>query len=215
MSRYVREEVLNQPDDFVNYMMNDFMTKHGFKYVNFKGQMVYRAGGGMIELPKFITWNYFNGVIHIEAWVRVLWLPGVYGAENDMSGFYGAVVKDMYKKDVEQLISLLHQPLNQQNPQNPMSDQPGMPPQNGPIMVQGVDTSRYANFALGFGIAGLVFSWSWIGVAFNIIAIIYAMKGKSSAKKGRATAGMVCAIIGLVIAGICFLGGFAIGLSEI
>lgn len=218
MSRYVREEVLNQPDDFVNYMMNDFLTKHGFKYENFKGQMVYRAGGGMIELPKFITWNYLNGVIHIEAWVRVLWLPGVYGAENNMSGFYGAVVKDMYKKDVEQLISLLHQPLNQQNQQNPQnsqnpaSGQPGMPPQNGPILVQGVDTSRYANFALGFGIAGLVLSWSWAGVVFNIIAIIYAMKGKGSAQKGRATAGMVCAIIGLVIAVICFLGGFAIGL---
>ena len=25
MARYVREEVLNQPDDFVNYMMNDFL----------------------------------------------------------------------------------------------------------------------------------------------------------------------------------------------
>lgn len=220
MARYVREEVLNQPDDFVNYMMNDFLTKHGFKYENFKGQMVYRAGGGLIELPKFITWSYFNGVIHIEAWVRVLWLPGVYGKENDMSGFYGAVVKDMYKKDVEQLISLLHQPLNQSAVQPGMSQQPGMPPQpgmpvppqNGPIMVQGVDTSRYANFALGFGIAGLVLSWSWAGVFFNIIAIIYAVKGKTSAKKGRATAGMVCAIIGLAIVVLCFLGGFIIGL---
>ena len=220
MARYVREEVLNQPDDFVNYMMNDFLTKHGFKYENFKGQMVYRAGGGLIELPKFITWSYFNGVIHIEAWVRVLWLPGVYGKENDMSGFYGAVVKDMYKKDVEQLISLLHQPLNQSAVQPGMSQQQGMPPQpgmpvspqNGPIMVQGVDTSRYANFALGFGIAGLVLSWSWAGVFFNIIAIIYAVKGKTSAKKGRATAGMVCAIIGLAIVVLCFLGGFIIGL---
>ena len=217
MARYIREEVLNQPDDFVNYMMNDFLTKHGFKYENFQGQMVFRAGGGLIELPKFITWSYFNGVIHIEAWVRVLWLPGVYGKENDMSGFYGAVVKDMYKKDVEQLISLLHQPLNQAGMQSGMPPQPGMQPQpgmpqNGPILVQGVDTSRYANFALGFGIAGLVLSWSYVGIVFNIIAIIYAVKGKSSAKKGRATAGMVCAIIGLVIVVLCFLGGFVIGL---
>ncbi len=222
MSRYVREEILNQPDDFVNYMMNDFLTKHGFKYENFKGQMVYRSGGGMIELPKFLTWNYVNGVVHIEAWVRVLWLPGVYGKENNMSGFYGAVLKDMYKKDVEQLIALLHQPLNQtnqpnqpidpSNPQNPAFNQPGMPPQNGPIMVQGVDTSRYANFALAFGIAGLIFSWAWMGLVLDIIAIAYAMKGKSSAKKGRATAGMVCAIIGIVIVGFFFLCGFAVGL---
>lgn len=51
-----------------------------------------------------------------------------------------------------------------------------------------------------------------MGIVFNIIAIIYAVKGKSSAKKGRATAGMVCAIIGLVIVVLCFLGGFVIGL---
>lgn len=56
----------------------------------------------------------------------MLWLPGVYGKENDMSGFYGAVVKDMYKKDVEQLISLLHQPLNQAGMQSGMPPQPGI-----------------------------------------------------------------------------------------
>ncbi len=216
MGRYVRDEVLNQPEDFVQYMMNDFLTKHGFSYVNFKGQMVFRAGGGWFEMPKFLVWSYQNGVFHMEAWTRILLLPGVYAGENALKGFYGALPKKMYKDDLEQLISLLHQPVGnvqlnipQMNgmqgaqpniPQmNGMQGAQPVPQGNGPIIVQGADTSRYANMALGFGIAGLVLSWSYVGIFFGVLAIIYANKGKTSMKKGRATAGMVCAIIGLVI----------------
>ena len=231
MSRYVRHEVLNQPADFVQFMMNDFLTKHGFRLENFKGQMVYRAGGGWFEMPKFLVWGYENGVFHLEAWTRYLILPGVYSKEKDLDGFYGALPKKAYKNDLEQLVALLHQPVGaqQQNmsgaqgmPQQNMNgtqgmsqqNMNGMPPQgNGPIMVQGVDTSRYANMALGFGIAGLALSWlTWIMIIIDITAIIYAEKGKNSNKKGRATAGMVCAIIGLVISGILFILNFVLGL---
>lgn len=245
MSRYIRNEVLNQPEDFVNFMMQDFLSKHGFEYKEFKGQMVYRAGGGFIELPKFFIWNYQNGIMHIEAWVRVLWLPGVYGKESDMGGFYGAVVKQMYKKDVDDLIQLLHQPLNQQaygqpimqpngaaygqpgmQPNGAAYGQPGMQPNGvpqgvptiqpqGPIMVHGVDTPRYANMALGFGIVGLIFCWSYYGILFDVIGIIYGIKGQKSSKKGRAIAGLVCSIVSLVLMMFFFFMGVMIGLMEI
>lgn len=215
MGRYVRDEVLNQPDDFVQYMMHDFLTKHGFQFVEFKGQMVFRAGGGWFEMPKFLVWSYQNGVFHMEAWTRILMLPGVYAGENALKGFYGALPKKMYKDDLEQLIMLLHQPVGNVQPNmsqmngmqggqsvpqmNGMQGAPQVPQGNGPIMVQGADTSRYANMALGFGITALVLCWTYFSICFGILAIIYANKGKTSAKKGRATAGMVCAIIGLVI----------------
>lgn len=219
MSRYVRHEVLNQPADFVQFMMNDFLTKHGFRLENFKGQMVYRAGGGWFEMPKFLVWGYENGVFHLEAWTRYLILPGVYSKDKDLDGFYGAVPKKAYKNDLEQLVALLHQPVGaqQQNMNGtqgmPQQNMNGMPPQgNGPIMVQGVDTSRYANMALGFGIAGLALSWvTWVMIIIDITAIIYAEKGKHSNKKGRATAGMVCAIIGLVISAILFILNIVLG----
>lgn len=219
MSRYVRHEVLNQPADFVQFMMNDFLTKHGFRLENFKGQMVYRAGGGWFEMPKFLVWGYENGVFHLEAWTRYLILPGVYSKEKDLDGFYGAVPKKAYKNDLEQLVALLHQPVGaqQQNMNGtqgmPQQNMNGMPPQgNGPIMVQGVDTSRYANMALGFGIVGLALSWvTWVMIIIDITAIIYAEKGKHSNKKGRATAGMVCAIIGLVISAILFILNIVLG----
>lgn len=216
MGRYVRDEILNQPEDFVQYMMNDFLTKHGFNYVEFKGQMVYRAGGGWFEMPKFLVWSYQNGVFHMEAWARVLILPGVYAGENPLKGFYGALPKKMYKDDLEQLIVLLHQPVGnaqQMSPQMNGMQAGSVPPQtfpqgNGPIIVQGADTSRYANMALGFGIAGLVLSWTYAGFILGIIALIYANKGRNALKKGRATAGMVCGIIGIVIS--CLLIMFTV-----
>jgi len=214
MSRYIRHEVLNQPDDFVQYMMNDFLAKHGFEYVEFKGQMVFRAGGGWFEMPKFLVWSYQNGVFHMEAWTRTLMLPGVYSGENGMTGFYGGLPKKMYKDDLDQLVGLLYQPVGNA-PQNTGQQAPGqmygnpvnggqIPQGNGPIAVQGVDTVRYANMGLGIGIVGLVFSWTVLGIVFGIIAIIYANKGMGSSKKGRAIAGMVCAIIGLVISLLLF-----------
>lgn len=194
MARFVIHEVLNQPDDFVAYMMNDFLTKHGFSYVEFKGQMVFRAGGGWFEMPKFLVWNYQNGVLHLEAWARYLILPGVYSKEKDLEGFYGIVVKQAYKNDIIQLVQLLHQPVAG-------AGQAAAGQVQQPVMVQGVDTVRYANFGLGFGIFALAISWfmGWFGLFFGIMAIIYANKGRTSAKRGRATAGLVCAIIAVVI----------------
>ena len=31
MARWTRDEVLNQPADFVQFMMEDFLTKNGFR----------------------------------------------------------------------------------------------------------------------------------------------------------------------------------------
>lgn len=219
MARYVREVQINQPEDFVNFMVNDFLTKHGFKYVEFKGEMIYRAGGGLIEIPKFFIWNYQNGVIHVEAWTRNVWLPGVYGRENALKGYMGCVPKGAYKSDVEQLLSLLMQPVPQQNGQfqGQQEGQEGASQpvqQSGPIMVQGVDTSRYANMSLAFGIIGMVVSCIWyLGLIFGICAIVYGNKGKASSKQGRATAGLVCGIIAVVLAIVMFVLGL-VGVFE-
>ncbi len=213
MARYIREVKIDKPNDFVEFMVNDFLTKHGFKLVEFKGQMVYRAGGGWFEMPKFVLWGYQNGIFHMEAWMRNMWFPGLYGKENDLTGFMGAIPKESFKKDVEQFLSLLFQTLpNQQNgmpQQGQFNMQNGMQQQGQPmpqtVYVQGVDTSRYANMALAFGIIGLALCWSFYGILFQILGIIYAKKGLSSVKKGRATAGLVCAVLGLVILVILLL----------
>ncbi len=127
MARYIREVVLNRPDDFVQYIMSDFIFKHGFHMAEFKGERILRAGGGLIEIPKFMIWSYQNGVFHVEAWTRNLWLPGVYGREIAMTGFLGCVPKSAYKKDIEELIGLLTQPLYMPNAGQPGYGAPGQP----------------------------------------------------------------------------------------
>ena len=118
MSRYIRNEAIGKPADFVDFIMSDFIQKHGFTLVKINGEMMYQKGKGLLEMPQYFSYRYMNGVLHIEAWVKFAWLPGVYGKENDMSGFVGTIPKNAYKEDIEELIRVLYQPLpgEQQNP---------------------------------------------------------------------------------------------------
>lgn len=217
MARYIREVELNKPEDFVQYIMTDFLSKHSFRLVEFKGEMVYRAGGGLFEIPKFLTWGYQNGTFHVEAWTRNCWFPGVYGAENAMDGFIGCIPKGAYKKDIEQLIGLLFQPLFT-NGQVTASGQSGVQGESGgspdmqmnvqqPIYVKGTDISKYAVMSLVFSLVGLVLSClaALLGFVFGTLGIVYGKKGMNSQKKGMATAGFVIGILADVIAAVIYI----------
>lgn len=218
MARYIREVELKQPEDFVQYIMADFLGKHGFKLVEFKGQQVYRAGGGLVEIPKFLVWGYQNGVFHLEAWTRNCWLPGVYGRENAMTGFMGCIPKEAYKNDIEALIGLLFQPLppnagvqpgmsgvptGQPGVPGNNAGQPGMPGNMGmqqPVYVRGTDTSKYATMSLVFSLIGLLGIFiPLVGIIFGAMGITYVKKGQTSEKRGMATAAFVIGIIAIVI----------------
>lgn len=224
MARYVRDIVLNQPNDFVAYIMNDFLNKEGYRLVTFKGEQVYRSGGGMVEMSKFLIWRYVNGVFHIEAWVRTLWIPGVYGGENEMKGFYGAVPKKLFRDSLSELEQLLRQPIPNVATQNagmPMNNSypvmngmpntgmnNGNPGMNGmsnqgmnynnqnKIFVQSTDTKRYAGFALGFSIVGILGLFAPLfGIIFGSLGIIYGKKAVNGSKTGMATAAFIIGII--------------------
>ncbi len=208
MARYIREVQLDRPDDFVQYIMTDFLGKHGFRLGEFKGEQVYRAGGGLIEIPKFLSWGYQNGVFHVEAWTRNCWLPGVYGRENAMTGWMGCVPKNAYKKDIEELISLLIREGHRNIAGVFVSDNyqsiekfQGMQGAGQPVYVRGTDTSRYATMALIFALIGLIAGLivPLIGVIFGALGITYGNKAKNSPKKGIATAALVIGIIAVVI----------------
>lgn len=200
MARYLREELLNQPDEFVNFMMNDFLTKHGFTYVEHKGEMVYRGGGDWFDIPRFLKWSYYNGGIHIEAWTYTVWLPGVYGKENPLKGYYGCVYKSAFKKDIEELIALLHQNVTPQTytQANPSVAQAPINPT--PIVVQGVDMSRYATMGLVFSILSFLgICIPLVGVIFGTTGIIMSSKAKRGTPSSKANAAFVVSIIGLVL----------------
>ncbi len=180
MSRYIRHEAIGKPADFVDFIMSDFLQKYGFTLVNINGETVYQKGKGFLEMPQYFSYRYMNGVIHIEAWVKFAWLPGVYGKENDMSGFVGAIPKNTYRESIEELIRVLYQPLpdNRQNPNGGMNNgmmnggmangygqqaQGGMPngynqpAAGGPITVKGVDMQKRASTGFKMSVAGAAF----------------------------------------------------------
>ena len=87
MARWTRDERLDQPQDFVRFMMEDYLNKGGFKKKIHKGEEVWQEGEGFLA-----------------AWIGKR-------RENALKGFVGALPKKMFRESLEELIRLLHQPL--------------------------------------------------------------------------------------------------------
>ena len=98
MARYVKDIVLNKPDDFVTFIVNDYLQKNKFSMADWNGEPAYRAGDAMIEGFKYLKWSYAGGVFHLEAWLK-----GTAGGEWDLDGVVGVAMKKPYKNSLEQL----------------------------------------------------------------------------------------------------------------
>ena len=172
--------MLNKPDDFVQFIMNDFLQKNQFEMSDWKGEAVFRAGDAMVEGFKYLKWTYNGGVFHLEAWLK-----GMGGGEMDLDGFVGTLQKKPYKDSLEQLFAALQQPLPANGPQD-MNPQ-GAAPQGGPqpIPVQTVDNSGAATLG---------------GIILAALGFTRARLGSGSSKAGMAKAGKILCIIGLVVA---------------
>lgn len=234
MARYVQDVVLNKPDNFVFYIMNDFLQKNGFVLADWKGEPAYRAGDPMLTGYRYLKYSYTNGVFHLEAWMM-----GTFGGEWDLEGFVGIAQKGPYKNNLQLLIQTLQQPLPQQQPipQQQMNVSTGNSPQpadmqpdgtqpistpmtNIPptgdlymgnpaptaIPVQTVDNQNAATLGLIFGILSIVFCcFPIVGLIFGILGISQARMGACSSKAGMAKAGKICSIVGLSITACIFL----------
>lgn len=203
MARYVNELVLNQPDDFVQFIMSDFLQKNQYVLVEYKGEQVFRAGDAMVEGYRYLKWYYMNGVFHIEAW-----LTSMTGKEMDLDGFVGALQKKPYKDSLEQLYVALKQPIPAaQNITGQAGAQPGMQPGTQPVPVHTVDNTSAATMALIFGILSIVagFVIPIIGIILGVLGLSRVRMGKGSSMAGRAKAGQICAIIGIVISILMWL----------
>lgn len=106
MARWTRDERLDQPQDFVRFMMEDYLNKGGFKKKIHKGEEVWQEGEGILSSARFIRYEYADGLFHLEAWIGKR-------RENALKGFVGALPKKMFRESLEELIRLLHQPLPQ------------------------------------------------------------------------------------------------------
>lgn len=182
--RYVKELVLNKPDDFVSFIMNDYLQKNQFVMSDWKGESAYRAGDAMLEGYKYLKWSYQNGMLHVEAWLK----SGM-GKEMDLDGFVGTVQKKPYKDSLEQLFNVLQQNIPQ-----------GQGAQ--PIPVQTVDNSSAGIWAFICGLLSILFGFiiPLIGIIFAAVGFSRGRMGSGSSKAGMAKAGKILSVIGAVIA---------------
>lgn len=109
MARHIVEMLTDKPDETIAFIARDFLTKEGFAQQEYKGEVVWKKGHGLMTAPQFIKVTSEQGKLHLEAWIKFAWLPGVYSGEMDLSGFFGAVPKKMLKSRVDGLLALLIQ----------------------------------------------------------------------------------------------------------
>lgn len=217
MARYIQEIYLNQPDDFVRFIMNDFLQKSGFTMSTWKGESAYRAGDPYIEGYKYLKWSYQNGMFHLEAWLR-----GTFGGEWNLEGFVGCAIKQPYKDNLTKLITTLQQPIPQGTPvqmPNVQTGPTGAPNANSStvtrIPVQTTDNHNAATLALVFGILSLVFCWiPVLCILFCILGFTQSRMGNGSSKSGQAKAGKICCIIALSITAVIIVLNIAIALLS-
>lgn len=209
MARYIRDIILNKPDDFVAFMMNDYLQKNGFSPSDWKGEPAFRAGDAMLEGYKYVKWGYNGSVLHVEAWLR-----SSFGREMDLEGFVATLQKKPFKDSLEQLFSLMQQ--NVPMPSQTAYDMNGQPVPLA-VPVQTVDNSSAATLALVFGIISLVLAFIWpiFSILFGTLGVNRARLGGGSSKAGMATAGKVLSIVGVVLAFIIWVLNFILKVGLI
>lgn len=201
MSRSIFDYTIGKPDDFIQFVSNDFFAKSGYYLINYKGEQIWRKGSGMITSPSFIKLQYGQGVIHIEAFIKSF-------GEHGLEGAYGAIPKSMLKSDVDTLVQLLNQPVSmppdggQQTAGNPA----GGPAPAVPVPVAVYNPTGFATAALICGIVSIIGLFiPVLGVISGIAGINCARKGLQSTARTMAIVGMVLSIIFLVISAVIWL----------
>lgn len=190
MARWTRDERLDQPEDFVRFMMEDYLNKSGFKKIVHKGEEVWREGDGFLTAARFIRYEYKDGGLHLEAWIGKR-------RENPLKGFVGALPKKLFRESLEELIRLLHQPL----------------PQNGGgsnvVTVQVADHAGAAVPAMVLSILGIVvglFLWALGGILLGSLGISFGQKARTSSKNNIAAAAVILGTIAIVAGLLGYLG---------
>lgn len=209
MSRFMIDLPVNQPEEFVRFVSQDFFAKEGFELSRYKQETVWRKGMGLLTCPQFMKVEYRGGVVHLEAWMSQFALPGIYLGEMGVTGAWGWAVKQTLKSRVDALIRLLSQqaPTPQAAatvPEAPASAAGQAPAASAPEAQQPIpvavhDPRGKATASLVLGIVGLL-AWlsPMLGTVIGVIGIVMGTMGRKSTARGRATAGLVLSILTVV-----------------
>lgn len=100
MSRYVNEIKTRKSKEEINRITGEFLTREGFKMMDYDGEKVWKKGTGLALGPQFMKVMPGPGKVHVEAWIKFAILPGVFLGEMDTEGLVGGAPKRRLKKRV-------------------------------------------------------------------------------------------------------------------
>lgn len=100
--------------------------------------------------------------------------------------------------------------MDNQNFQNGSYEQPSYQQPTPPEQPQKTDTLAIVSLILGIAAIVMGCCVTYLGIALGIGGIICSVMSKKKQKSGMATAGMVCSIIGIVIAVLWIIFSVAI-----
>ncbi len=194
--------VLNKPDEMIRFIMQDYLQKNNFEFIQKDHESFWRGGEPFFSGYKYLNWSYYNGELTIDAWVT-----DIASSKRDLTANTTGV---FFKKDLEKLIEYLKtasvppiSPVG--SPQNINSVAPSqqlITPQPQQTLPPPADPRQAAaNTSLALGITALVLSFFVSIVAFflGIAAMVQANKCKDSPYSQQAKPGSICAIIAVVI----------------
>ena len=80
MARFVKNLVVNLPDDSVTEQLNTYLQENQFEIADFQGEQIYRSGDASEGAVRYFKWEYADGRLRVEAWAK-----DGYGREVDLS----------------------------------------------------------------------------------------------------------------------------------
>lgn len=107
MGRYIRDFQTNANSEYIHTVLNQYLSKEGYKYITLDGENVFKMGVGVLASPTIFKFSYYNNVVRMETWMKYTLLPGVYIGEIGVDGFVGALAKGRWKKRIKYVEDLL------------------------------------------------------------------------------------------------------------
>ena len=169
MARYVKDLVLNKPEDFVTFIMNDYLQKNQFVVSEWKGEPAYRTGDALMDgfvgaLQKKPYREGLEQLFHVLEQA----IPEV--GMNEMTGQQGM---------------------------NGANGQPK--PQPVPVKTMDNSSAATMALVFGILAFGVSFLSPLISIILAILGYSRARIGTQSALKGRAKAGRNFCIVAIVL----------------
>ncbi len=225
MARYIQDVPLNQPLDVVSEIMENYIYRNRYFRTDWQGEPVYFSTDSAEGGERYFKWNYANGVLHIEAWMK-----GTFGKETDLSG---GGKKQAYKESLERLIMSLKnppkdeysRPFQSYEQNNGYAQQSGYTqPQSGYAQQPGYTRSQNTYASTGQGSAPQsnnsqpVYTQTWM--AGNRTSAPFVLPGKPGTTAGGvpinvASSAFTNGLIAVVLAFVFPLIGLIMGISGL